>query len=226
MPPTTFSKKWRKKEKRTDRVVEEMRRCAPTPAGISSILTMNGNQRQTATDRGLHRAHLHLFFHLHLSITPLFIDLFLSPLLLVFCFFFPSLSYIPHNSEFFKTRLCFFADMTSICQQCSHGKLTFKLPQSEFTSTIQSSFIFKLKVCHRNVANSATDATRIHPDGPRDGWRDGSRTQNIYMMDSTVSGFLKPRISTFKQKRKPGIFFPSFHQQLIPLVSLILCWKF
>lgn len=55
---------------------EEMRRAALGPAGISSILTMNGNQRQTATDRGLRRAHLHLFlpllsFLLCVSITPL-----------------------------------------------------------------------------------------------------------------------------------------------------------
>lgn len=46
-----------------------MRRRAPGPAAGSSILTMNGNQRRTATDRGLHRAHLHLF---------------LPPLLLIF----------------------------------------------------------------------------------------------------------------------------------------------
>lgn len=57
MPPYPTKKKAQEEEE------EEvgLRRRAPGPAAGSSILTMNGNQRRTATDRGLHRAHLHLF---------------------------------------------------------------------------------------------------------------------------------------------------------------------
>lgn len=69
-----------------------MQRSALGPAGISSILTMNGNQRQTATDWGLRRAHLHLFLPLSLSssLSPLYSLTLSSPSSPpLFCFFFP-----------------------------------------------------------------------------------------------------------------------------------------
>lgn len=61
MPPYPAKKKAHKEEKEEEEEEVALRRRAPGPAAGSSILTMNGNQRRTATDRGLRRAHLHLF---------------------------------------------------------------------------------------------------------------------------------------------------------------------
>lgn len=80
MPPYP-TKKAHKKEKEEEEEVA-LRRRAPGPAAGSSILTMNGNQRRTATDRGLRRAHLHLF---------------LLPLLLIFWPFAGPTSLPPHS---------------------------------------------------------------------------------------------------------------------------------
>lgn len=156
MPPYP-TKKAHKKEKGEEEEVA-LRRRAPGPAAGSSILTMNGNQRRTATDRGLRRAHLHLFLLPLLLIfwpfaRPSSLSLFLSlpPSIFPCCGFLFEKNY----NQLFKTPL-------------SHANLWrfFLAPLSKkkcsivwFFSLSDTFNIFELSVCSLTTRTDKKDAS-------------------------------------------------------------------